>query len=91
MLVNFELNAVSFCLFRCGHCKKLAPEWKKAANNLKGKVKLGHVDCDAEKVIYRLQTESIFISLHGIPSLWKLYLLRSEHVLIKCGNARCIT
>lgn len=35
---------------RCGHCKKLAPEWKKAANNLKGKVKLGHVNCDAEKV-----------------------------------------
>ncbi|MBA0822090.1 hypothetical protein Goarm_018906, partial [Gossypium armourianum] len=33
----------------CGHCKKLAPEWKKAANNLKGKVKLGHVDCDSEK------------------------------------------
>ncbi|CAH9072768.1 unnamed protein product [Cuscuta epithymum] len=32
-----------------GHCKKLAPEWKKAANSLKGKVKLGHVDCDAEK------------------------------------------
>lgn len=36
---------------RCGHCKKLAPEWKKAAKNLKGKVKLGHVDCDADKVI----------------------------------------
>ena len=28
----------------------MAPEWKKAAGNLKGKVKLGHVDCDAEKV-----------------------------------------
>lgn len=42
---------VQFIFFkRCGHCKKLAPEWKKAANNLKGKVKLGHVDCDAEKV-----------------------------------------
>lgn len=39
-----------FNVFRCGHCKKLAPEWKKASSNLKGKVKLGHVDCDAEKV-----------------------------------------
>jgi len=28
----------------------LAPEWKKAAKKLKGQVKLGHVDCDAEKV-----------------------------------------
>ncbi|KAH6785263.1 hypothetical protein C2S51_037718 [Perilla frutescens var. frutescens] len=34
---------------QCGHCKKLAPEWKKAANNLRGQVKLDHVDCDAEK------------------------------------------
>nr|KAJ0208456.1 hypothetical protein LSAT_V11C500255440 [Lactuca sativa] len=32
-----------------GHCKKLAPEWKKAAKNLQGKVKLGHVNYDDEK------------------------------------------
>ncbi|GKB41949.1 disulfide isomerase-like protein 2-3 [Tanacetum coccineum] len=35
----------------CGHYKKLAPEWKKAAKNLQGKVKLGHVNCDDEKLI----------------------------------------
>ncbi|URE14448.1 Ubiquitin-like autophagy protein Apg12 [Musa troglodytarum] len=44
-----DLWIVEFFAPWCGHCKKLAPEWKKAANNLKGKVKLGHVDCDAEK------------------------------------------
>lgn len=44
-----DLWVVEFFAPWCGHCKKLAPEWKKAANNLKGKVKLGHVDCDAEK------------------------------------------
>lgn len=35
----------------CGHCKKLAPEWKNAANNLKGKVNLGQVNCDSEKTL----------------------------------------
>lgn len=44
-----ELWIVEFFAPWCGHCKKLAPEWKRAANNLKGKVKLGHVDCDSEK------------------------------------------
>ncbi|KAE8732749.1 Protein disulfide-isomerase like 2-2 [Hibiscus syriacus] len=44
-----ELWVVEFFAPWCGHCKKLAPEWKKAANGLKGKVKLGHVDCDSEK------------------------------------------
>ncbi|KAI3440912.1 Protein disulfide-isomerase [Psidium guajava] len=49
VLKSKELWVVEFFAPWCGHCKKLAPEWKKAANNLKGKVKLGHVDCDAEK------------------------------------------
>ncbi|XP_050383395.1 protein disulfide isomerase-like 2-3 [Argentina anserina] len=44
-----ELWIVEFFAPWCGHCKKLAPEWKRAAQNLKGKVKLGHVDCDAEQ------------------------------------------
>ncbi|GAV62427.1 Thioredoxin domain-containing protein, partial [Cephalotus follicularis] len=49
VLKSKELWIVEFFAPWCGHCKKLAPEWKKAANSLKGKVKLGHVDCDSEK------------------------------------------
>ncbi|CAL5336368.1 unnamed protein product [Camellia sinensis] len=50
VLKSKELWIVEFFAPWCGHCKRLAPEWKKAASNLKGKVKLGHVDCDAEKL-----------------------------------------
>ncbi|KAL9347579.1 hypothetical protein Peur_058945 [Populus x canadensis] len=49
VLKSKELWIVEFFAPWCGHCKKLAPEWKKAANSLQGKVKLGHVDCDSEK------------------------------------------
>jgi len=31
----------------CGHCKKLAPEWEKAATNLKDILPVGRVDCTA--------------------------------------------
>ncbi|KAI4319879.1 hypothetical protein MLD38_033425 [Melastoma candidum] len=58
VLKSKDLWIVEFFAPWCGHCKKLAPEWKKAANNLKGKVKLGHVNCDEEKSLmskYKVQ------------------------------------
>jgi len=29
----------------CGHCKKLAPEWEKAATKTEGRVRFGTIDC----------------------------------------------
>ncbi|XP_059661938.1 protein disulfide isomerase-like 2-3 [Cornus florida] len=49
VLKSKELWIVEFFAPWCRHCKRLAPDWKKAANNLKGRVKLGHVDSVAEE------------------------------------------
>lgn len=44
-----ELWLIEFYAPWCGHCKNLAPEWEKAANVLKGIVKVGAVDADQYK------------------------------------------
>jgi len=44
-----DIWLVEFYAPWCGHCKNLAPEWKKAASALQGVVKVGAVDADAHK------------------------------------------
>jgi len=44
-----EVWIVEFYADWCGHCKNLAPEYKKAAKALKGVVKVGAVDADAHR------------------------------------------
>uniref|UniRef100_A0A0C9QN65 protein disulfide-isomerase n=1 Tax=Wollemia nobilis TaxID=56998 RepID=A0A0C9QN65_9CONI len=63
VLKSRDLWLVEFYAPWCGHCKKLAPEWKKASNNLKGKVTLGHVNCDSEKSLMSR------FSVQGFPTI----------------------
>ncbi|KAF6723976.1 Protein disulfide-isomerase A6 [Oryzias melastigma] len=44
-----SLWLVEFYAPWCGHCRNLAPDWKKAATALKGIVKIGAVDADQHK------------------------------------------
>lgn len=65
----------AFC--RCGHCKALAPEYKKAATALKGIVRLGAVDADEHKGLggqYGVRgfpTIKVFGSNKGSPTDYK--------------------
>jgi len=63
-----HLNANKYTLVEfyapwCGHCKKLAPEFEKAASDLKGKVPLAKVDATEEKDV------ASKYSVKGYPTL----------------------
>lgn len=48
----------------CGHCKKLAPIWKQLAHDMRGKLDIAEVDCEAHGAICRSQ------GIAGYPTLY---------------------
>lgn len=52
VLESSDFWLVEFFAPWCGHCKKLAPEWEKAAKGLKGMIKMGGLDMTTDGVIY---------------------------------------
>jgi protein disulfide-isomerase A6 len=51
IFIKLLLTHRNFLFCVGGHCKNLAPQYKKAATALKGVVKVGAVDCDVHKDI----------------------------------------
>ncbi|XP_059206610.1 protein disulfide-isomerase A3-like [Centropristis striata] len=63
LAAEHETMLVKFYAPWCGHCKKLSPEFEKAASRLKGAVQLAKVDCTSH-----LETCSRF-GVSGYPTL----------------------
>jgi len=74
-----DLVLVEFYAPWCGHCKKLAPEYEKAAHDLEGKAVLAKVDCTAEAA-----TCSKF-DVKGYPSI-KVFRKEGTHSEYPAGR-----
>lgn len=51
----------------CGHCKTLAPEWTKMANDLDGKIKVGKINADEYRDISKANGVEGFPTIKFFP------------------------
>jgi len=63
VLKSPDMILVEFFAPWCGHCQRLAPEWAKAAAELKGKVKLGVLDATIH------QSTAAKFQVQGYPTI----------------------
>lgn len=63
VLQSEDVWLIEFFAPWCGHCKNLAPEWAKAASELKGKVKLGALDATSH------QAKAAEYDVKGYPTI----------------------
>lgn len=69
VLDSNDMWLIEFYAPWCGHCQRLAPEWAKAATELKGKVKLGALDA----TVHTSMSNKYNVSIYSLDLIRNLY------------------
>lgn len=52
-LFRYNTPVSHLTVYRCGHCKKLAPTWTQLAGEMQHKLKIAEVNCEEHSAICR--------------------------------------
>ena len=59
-----------YLILDVGHCQRLAPDYKKAAKNAQGIVKIGAVNCDEVLPPDLLLQHNVLLNVHMIGTIY---------------------